>query len=43
MAIAKNMPAELYDNENAFIRYAGRYGLSANQAKSLFNDINDFV
>ena len=43
MAIAKNMPAELYDNENAFVRFAGRYGLSASQARSLFNDINDFV
>ena len=43
MAIAKNMPAELYGDENAFVRFAGRYGLSTSQARSLFNDINDFV
>jgi len=43
MAIAKNMPGELYGNEIAFIRYAGRYGISENEAKDLFNDINDYV
>lgn len=43
MAIAKNMPTELYNDKNAFVRYAKRYGIGQKDAESLFNDIDDFV
>lgn len=43
MAIAKNMPTELYNDKNAFVRYAKRYGIGQKDAESLFNDIDDFA
>lgn len=43
MAIAKNMPTELYSDETAFVRYAKRYGIQEKDARSLFKDIDDFA
>ena len=43
MAIAKNMPTELYDDKNAFVRYAKRYGIGQKDAENLFKDIDDFA
>lgn len=43
MAIAKNMPTELYGDETAFVRYAKRYGIQERDAKTLFRDIDDFA
>ena len=43
MAIAKNMPTELYGDETAFVRYAKRYGIQERDARTLFRDIDDFA
>lgn len=43
MLIAKNMPTEAYNDENFFVRYVKRYGIGAEDGKTLFNQIDKFA
>ena len=43
MQIAKNLPSNLYNDKDGFIRYAKRFGIEAADAEKLFSEIDDFV
>lgn len=43
MAIAKNLPPELYGDKVSFTRFAKRFGMEKDDAEALFNDIDDYI
>mgnify|MGYP000033009814 FL=1 len=43
MQIAKNLPSNLYNDKDGFIRYAKRFGIEAADAEKLFSEIDDFI